>query len=202
MTSMSHIYENFAFQTEQTEERKGGLSEEEIEDSKLASFESGYSSGWEDALRAHEDSKSAISAALKDGLARAELSKEAAFDQFITAAETLIEGIVKQVLPAISQDVLGYHIRDILTEVARTAVDRALEVSVSPEDHDGLVKLSADWLPETARIVCDPALSPGQADLKLGDSETHVDLAEVIAEVGRAVDAFFHVAKETSAHDG
>lgn len=202
MTSLSHLYENFAFQSEPAVKTSGGLSEEEIEDSKLASFEAGYSSGWDDATQAHADSKSAITEALKEGLARAELSKDAAFDQFIAAAETLIEGMVRQVLPAISQDVLGYHIRDILTEVARNAVDQEIEISVSAEDHDSLVRLSADWLPDTARIVCDPALSPGQADLKLGGSETHVDLAEVIAEVGRAVDAFFHVAKETSAHDG
>jgi hypothetical protein len=45
-------------------------------------------------------------------------------------------------------------------------------------------------------------MTSGQADLKLADGETHVDLAEVISEVGRAVDAFFHVAKETSAHAG
>lgn len=200
MTSTSHLYENFAFPPDPPDDQTGGLSEEEIEDSKLASFEAGYSSGWEDAVRAHEESKSAITAALREGLERAELSRDAAFDQFIASAETLIDGIVKQVLPALSQDVLGYHIRDILSGVVHKAMDQTIEISVSPADHDSLARLSAEWLPQTARIVSDPGLSPGQADLKLADGETHVDLAEVIAEVGRAVDAFFHVAKETSAH--
>lgn len=201
MSSTSHLYENFALTAKQPLEQSQ-LSEEEIEDSKLASFEAGYSSGWEDALRAHEDSKTAVSAALKDCFDRANLSRDAAFGQFISAAETLIDGIAKQILPAISQEVLGQHVRDIISDFARSAVDKPIVITVSAEDYDSLVKLSADWLPEPAQLKSDASLRGGQADLRLGETETHVDLAEVIAEVSRAVDAFFHVAKETSPNDG
>ena len=201
MTSTAHMYENFAQSLQETPAAPS-LSEEEVEDVKLASFEVGYSSGWEDALRAHEDSKTAVSTALKDCLDRASLSRDSAFDQFVASAEMLIDGIVKQILPAISQEVLGQHIRDILVETAQSAIGKRVVISVSPQDFDSMEKISGDWLPEAAELRADSSLKTGQADLSLGDSETHVDLAEVISEVSRAVDAFFHIAKETSSDDG
>lgn len=198
---LSHLYEDFTVHTDDPQSAPA-QSEDEIADVRLEAFEEGYSSGWEDALKAHENGKALLSTALSTCLEQATLAKQDAFDQFIASAEGLIEGIVKQVLPEMSQSVLGGHLRDILSKSLTTSIDQPIVLSVSPEDYDTLVRISEDWLPDTALLKADPSLKAGQADLSLAGSEAHVDLATVTQEVNKAVEAFFHIAKETLSNDG
>lgn len=199
--STAHLYENFADPL-LTNDDQFKLSEEDIADEKLESFETGYSSGWDDAVQAHEESKSAVSSTLKECLERATLTKDDAFEQFIVSAEDLIGGIVKQVLPAVSRDVLGEQIREILVERTQDAVTAPLRIAVSPADYENLTALSEEWLPTSTQIAADPTLEAGQADVSVGETETHVDLAGVVEQVTDAVEAFFHVVKEGSSDDG
>lgn len=201
MMSTSHLYENFALGRD-ADTKDSLLSQEDIEDGKLESFEAGYSSGWEDALKAYADGNVALSEALRDSLRMATLVKQEAFDAFLTSSQTLIEGIVTQVLPAMSQETLGQHIRDIISKSIAETSERSIIIKVSAVDYDSLVRISAEWLPDDAELRSDATLSPGQADLSLDSSETHIDLKSVIADVNEAVAAFFHLAKETAQDDG
>lgn len=201
MMGVAHLYEDFTTDVGKAQSVPP-QTEDEIADARLEAFEQGYSSGWEDALKAHRDGASLLSDALRTSLERATLTRQEAFDQFIASAEALIGGIVTQVLPEMSQAVLGGHLRDILNKSLTEGLEQPVVLTVSPADYDTLLRLSHGWLPETARLVADPALKTGQADLKLGGTEAHIDLATVTQEVNAAVEAFFHVAKETLSNDG
>jgi len=197
----AHIYEDFQVQ-ERIERSKTPLSVEEVEDQKLASFETGYSSGWDDALAAYKDSSVVMSEALKTALTQAELSKTAAFEQFVSVTKPLIQGVVSKVLPSLATQVLGRHIVEIIDSAVEETATVPVCVTVSAVEFDGLSAILNGQLGKDLKICSDPGMQPGQVNLSVGDSETSIDLTRVLQDISSAVEAFYHLAQEQTSYDG
>lgn len=196
-----HIYEDFQVQ-ERIERSKTPLSVEEVEDQKLASFETGYSSGWDDALAAYKDSSVVMSQALKTAISQAELSKTAAFEQFVSVTKPLIQGVVSKVLPSLATQVLGQHIVEIIDSAVEETATVPVCVTVSAAEFDGLSAILNGQLGKDLKICSDPGMQPGQVNLSVGDSETSIDLTRVLQDISSAVEAFYHLAQEQTSYDG
>ncbi|MEP4194577.1 MAG: hypothetical protein ABJL99_02970 [Aliishimia sp.] len=193
----SHLYEDFTIQ-EVMEVSNSDFSTEEIEDQKLASFETGYSSGWDDAVAAHKDGKAALSQSLKDAIGKAELSRQKVFDQFISASKPLIEGIIEKILPSLSTQVLSQHIQEVLDSALEGTIEHSIKILVSEDDHCSLSDLSKAWLPNDVQLTIDGTLTAGQVDISLEGGEKRIDLAQIVKDVSSAVEAFYQMSQEVA----
>lgn len=196
----SPLYEDFNIQQPMTPS-KSPVSIEEFEDQKLASFENGYSSGWDDAICAHKDGKIVLSKSLKDSIERAELTRKEALNQFSDLFKPLIHEVISKIFPDFSSCILAQHIKEILNASIEDLAKVPVCISVSRPDYESLRSLTSDFLSDDVSLEVDLALDSGQVCIALGQAETIVDLAQIFKDVSAAVDAFYHLSEESSSND-
>ncbi|WP_170425865.1 ABC transporter ATP-binding protein [Ruegeria arenilitoris] len=197
--SIAHLLEDFTLQA------NGGqlhvLDEDALEEQRLASFEQGYSAGWEDATQAQEGSRGQISADLAKSLEDMSFTYHEAVHRMAQSLEPMFQSLTKVVLPETLD--LGFAARLVeqLTDMARTQIGQPMQVFV-PE---GCAAEVEGMIPEAisapVQVVEDPSLDPGQARLKVGISQREVDCSGLLAAVDQAFQAYVFQAKEAVSHE-
>jgi flagellar assembly protein FliH len=153
-----------------------------LEDEKLASYDTGYRAGWEDANAAQSDDQTRIGADLARNLQTLGFTYHEARSHILKAIEPLLVQIVSQLLPEIARETLALAeglgdapVTLVLNPAARAPVEALLE--------------QATGLPVT--IEEEPTLGEGQVYIRLGSVETQVDLDKATADIAAAVRGFF-----------
>ena len=165
-------------------------SEEAQEMRRLEVFEEGYRAGWDDASRAQAEDQSRIGADLARNLQEISFSYREAYAQVIRGLSPVFSRIVENLLPDLARQTLGPRIVEELTDLARSATDGEIVVTVSPDTETAISDMlaSATSLPVTLRT--DPMLGAGQVELSVGSAEREIDLDAAIKAIAEAVDAF------------
>lgn len=169
---------------------------EDLEDEKLKSFEQGYGAGWEDAIKAQADSGKLLADTVQQSLIEVGFTREEALQAFIAATRPLLDGLVAKLLPALADRTLPQHVTTLLAKAIEDASDLPVEIRVAPDQHAAVSRALGDRMPDNARLSADADLAPGQACFALGTSEKQIDLPELIAEIGEAVEAFYNSVQE------
>lgn len=187
--TISHLLEDFT----QVSEARGSrfLSDDALEDTRLAAFEQGYQAGWEDASNAHSGEQNHISSELARNLQDLSFTYHEAFMHVTTALEPLLTGIVEVVLPDAAHHSLGARIVSEAVELAKTQAQGQLVLTLSSESRERLEPLFQSDLPMPVTMVEDNALGPGQIYLKLGQEERSIDLDSLIKDIQASVSDFF-----------
>ena len=181
----------------ESEEPKPGQTETVVldtvalEEAKLASYESGYTAGWEDASSANQDDKNRISADLARNLQSLSFTYLEARGHVLKAVEPLMREMVGRLLPQLARDALAPVVLDTLMPLAEELGDAPITLMLNPavrEPVEALVS-QATGLPLT--LVEEPTLGEGQVYLKLGDIEREVNLDRAVTEISAAVRGFF-----------
>lgn len=162
-----------------------------LEDAKLASFDTGYRAGWDDAAAAQAGDQSKISADLGRNLQSLGFTYQEARAHVLKAIEPLLLDIVGKLLPALARDALAPMLVETLMPLAEGLADAPITLVLNPAARpavEGLLKQSAG-LPLT--IVEEMTLGEGQAWLRLGAMETKVDLDGATEKIAAAVRSFF-----------
>lgn len=197
--SLSHKYEDFGSFNSAMAPAQETLAEA-FEDQKLQSFEEGYQAGWDDAIKAQADDKARVSAQLDQSLQEMSFTYHEALAKLTTSMRPIMEQVVEKLLPAIARDAVGSHIVEQITGMLRQAGAHPIEIVVSDEGHKTIEALLNRELTEPFSIVREPSLSPGQAFVRIGDSEREIDVDSVVNGVSEAVNAFFHQVSEEQKH--
>lgn len=174
------------------------VSEDEWQDHRLAAFEQGYSAGWEDAVQAQVREHRRLSEALARNLEDMSFGYHEALAQMVAALAPVLRAIIDRVLPEAMALSFGQHIVDELLGLAADAAGRPAVVAV-PAGAAALVApmLQRDFAMPVA-LVEDPALDPGQAQIRLGDSGRDIDCDRLLASIRATIEAFlFHATEET-----
>ena len=103
-----------------------------LEDAKLASFESGYSAGWEDAAAAQADDQTRVSADLARSLQSLSFTYHEARSHVLKAVEPLLRQVVSQLLPAIAKAALAAKVLEVLMPLAEGLVDAPITLMLNP----------------------------------------------------------------------
>lgn len=177
------------------------MSTEEIEDLKLLSFEGGFQAGWEEALKAQAETSSHVSEGLAASMKSASFEYQELRDSLQTAVQTIMREVVDTVLPFAARASLGVHICDQIKAISQDALDRAIEIVVSPGREATVHDVLTEELSDPFKVVVDPMMSPNQACLRLGSKEIDVDLDKTVAEIASAVGSFFET-QQTEVNDG
>jgi len=167
-----------------------------MEDAKIASFEQGYTAGWDDAVAAQEIDQTRIRADLARTLQTLSFSFQEARAHVLQAIRPLILEITNRLLPEMAREALAPIVLETLMPMADTMADAPLTLVLNPSVRAQVEQLleQATGLPMV--IEEEPSLSEGQVYIRFGTAETKVDLSQATADITNAVRAFFTLTNE------
>lgn len=162
-----------------------------LEEARLAAYEQGYSAGWEDAANATSEDQNRIGADLARSIQALGFTYHEARMHVLRAIGPLLQEMVGRLLPEMAREALAPVVLETLMPLAETMADAPVSIVMNPAVRPAIEALleRATGLPLT--LIEEPTLSEGQVYLRLGDTETHVDLDRATAEIATAVRGFF-----------
>lgn len=190
------------FETDHVSSSVSGASinSAELEDQRLEAFESGYKAGWDDAVAARSDAETAQ----RDEVARALQALSFTFHDarahVLQALSPLIAEVAARLLPEIAHSALPHLVVEALGPYADIAAEAPVLILVNPEARQRVEALVGQQPGLPIRYQETPELSPGQVSLRLGDTETRVDLDAALATIRTALDDFFDLAAMENRH--
>lgn len=164
-----------------------------VEEAKVASFEQGYSAGWEDAVAAQNGEQNRIRADLARNLQSLAFTFQDARSHVLQSIRPLILEMVDRLLPEVAREALAPTVVEALTPMAEGMADAPLTLVLNPAARAEVEDLvtQATGLPMV--IEEEPSLPEGQVYIRLGPTETKVDLSQVTSDIATAVRAFFNL---------
>lgn len=161
--------------------------EAEVEAARLQAYESGYKTGWDDAVRAAAAERKSLGEELARNL------RDLGFTYFEARGELLvgIRAFLGELLDTLFPELLSEAAASAVLEALSTLVEESCQgdvtVSVSPEDADAVRSLLP--LPEGVEITVteEPALAPGQARLNAASRSFSIDAEAVVTMLREAL---------------
>jgi len=171
-----------------------------LEEARLASYEQGYTAGWEDAVAAQNAEKSQMAAHLAHNLQSLSFTYHEARVHILRALEPLLTEMIAQVLPEIAKGALTVTIQDALMPLAETAADSPIKILFNPAARSSIEPLIEQANGPPLELVEEVTLGEGQVFLLLGDVETRVDLDGAIFEIKAALEDFLTLTTKDPLH--
>lgn len=171
-----------------------------VEEAKIASYEQGYSAGWEDASAAQQGDQTRIRADLARSLQSLSFTFQDARGHVLQAIKPLILEMTSRLLPEIARLSLGPTVLDALMPLADQSADSPLTLVLNPAVRDRVEGLVAEAAGLPMVIEEEPSLSEGQVYIRLGPKEQKVDLDRVTSDITAAVRGFFNLPAKDAPH--
>jgi flagellar assembly protein FliH len=170
------------------------------EEAALKSFEDGYQAGWEDAIKAQADTQSAIREEFAQSLQDMSFTYHEALFKLTSGMQPLMTELLEKLLPAVAKGALVAHLSEQLETLVKDMAEQPIEIVTSPENQIAIESLMPEGHDHPFRPSFDPTLSPGQAFLKIGQSERSIDLDQVIQGIETAMSAYFFEMEQKQKH--
>lgn len=164
-----------------------------VEEAKVASFEQGYSAGWDDAVAAQHGDQTRIRADLARNLQSLAFTFQDARSHVLQAIRPLILEMVDRLLPEVAREALAPTVLEALAPLADNLADAPLTLVLNPAARGQIEDLVAQATGLPMVIDEEPSLPEGQVYIRFGPTETKVDLSQVTADIAIAVRAFFNL---------
>jgi flagellar assembly protein FliH len=167
-----------------------------LEEARLASYDSGYAAGWEDATAAQNGDQARIGADLARNLQTLSFTYQEARSHLLRSLEPLLEAVVGRLLPELARETLGGIVLDTLMPMAEGLADAPVTLVLNPAVRPAVEPLISGATGLPILIEEETSLSEGQIYLRFGGLETRVDLDHAIAEITAALRGFFDMASK------
>jgi flagellar biosynthesis/type III secretory pathway protein FliH len=164
-----------------------------LDEARVASFEQGYSAGWEDAAAAQDGDQSRIRADLARNLQSLAFTFQDARTHVLQAIRPLILEMTNRLLPEVAREALAPAVLEALMPLADELADAPLTLVLNPAVRDRVETIVAQATGLPMRIEEESSLSEGQVYIRLGPAETKVDLTQVTDDIAAAVRGFFNL---------
>ena len=198
--SLSHRYRNFGNE-KPTPTASGNDSSDERESEKLEAFDAGYQAGWDDATKAHGEEKGRVSAELGQNLLDLSFTYQEALTKLTNSLEPVLLQIVEKLLPEVVRAALAARILEQVNNLVKAQLSGPVEIVVHSQNVASVNEIIKSQVPEPFEITGENSLGEGQAFVRIGHHELEVDLDSVVADVSKALNAFFHESKQ-EVHNG
>lgn len=197
MMAIAHLLEDFSV-IDRPEKSVMEMSDDAVEDIRLASFEQGYTAGWDDAIRVESDDKNRVIATLAQNLEDFSFTYQEALAQMTKAVEPVFEALMHKVLPEALMQGVGAKIVEQCLVLARDQVEQPAMLVVPVGAGTALKPILQKDLPMQIVIRECSDIAPGQIQLRVGDGEREIDADVLLASLNESVDAFYHTLTEDS----
>lgn len=169
-----------------------------LEEARLASYDSGYAAGWEDATAAQSGDQSRVRADLARNLQALSFTFQEARAHVLRGMQPLLEAVVGKLLPELARETLGAIVLDSLMPMAEGLADAPVTIVLNPAVRAAVEPLIAEATGLPLTIEEETSLSEGQVYLRFGTVETRIDLDRAIADIAATMRGFFDLnSKET-----
>lgn len=165
-----------------------------FEEVKLASFEEGYSAGWEDAVAAQSGDQTRISDDLARNFQSLAFTYHEAREHILQSIEPLIREMTTLVLPRVAKASLGAFILETVRPLVAEASNAPMVLVINPNARPAVEAVLTGDKAIPLQIQDEPSLGEGQAYIRFGRSETRIDLDRALAGIAAALDDFFKLA--------
>tara|TARA_R110002094_G_scaffold16487_14_gene28049 strand:- start:29 stop:628 length:600 start_codon:yes stop_codon:yes gene_type:complete len=167
-----------------------------LEDERLEAFENGYQAGWDDSTKVHKEDGERVLADVAQNLQDMSFTYHEAYGKIALAMKPLLTQFVTKLMPAAIQRGLHAHILQEVATLLDAQADGAIELAVAPACLGPINDVLSDQLSVPFNIVSEPALTEGQAYVRVGASEREINLDAVLTATADAVAAFFDQAQK------
>ncbi|MDB5661062.1 MAG: flagellar biosynthesis protein [Cypionkella sp.] len=167
-----------------------------FEETKLASYDSGYAAGWEDASMAQSSDQTRVQADLARNLQDLSFTFHEARQHVLRALQPLMSEMVGRLLPALARETLAQVVLDSLMPMAEKQADTPVTLVLNPAARPAVEALLEKATGLALTLSEEPSLSEGQVYLKFGDVETQINLDRATAEITAAVRGFFEIPQQ------
>ena len=164
-----------------------------LEDLRILAYEQGYTAGWDDAAAAQTDDQARIKADFARNLQSLGFTFQEARMHVLRAIHPLIQEIVSHLLPKIARESLASVALEALMPLADQMADAQVTLVLNPVSRAAVEALLEQATGLPLIIIEEPTLGEGQVYLRLGDSETRIDLDRATADIATAVRDFFNL---------
>ncbi len=171
-----------------------------LEEAKIASYEQGYSAGWEDASAAQQGDQSRIRADLARNLQSLSFTFQDARSHVLQAIRPLILEMTGRLLPELAREALAPIVLEALMPMAEGMGDAPLTLVLHPAVRERVESLVAQATGLPIIIEEEDSLGEGQVYIRLGPQETKVDLTRVTEDITAAVRGFFNLSDQDGSH--
>jgi flagellar biosynthesis/type III secretory pathway protein FliH len=169
------------------------VEDTQTEEAKLAAYEQGYGAGWEDASAAIADDDTRLRAELANHLQSLSFTYHEARIHILSALEPLLVEMAQKLLPEIAQASIAPLVLETMMTLAETLADAPVTVLVHPQSKAMIEAFLTEANAPPFSLKEEPALSAGEVHLRLGDTETQVDLDTVMQTIRAALSDFFEL---------
>jgi flagellar biosynthesis/type III secretory pathway protein FliH len=164
-----------------------------LEESKLESYEKGYTAGWDDAAAAQTQDHKHASAELARNFQTLDFTYQEARTHVLKAIRPLLNALVGSLLPELARDTLAPTVLETLMPIAESLADAPITLVLNPHARVAVEVMLKNATGLPLQIIEESSLGEGQVFLRVGDTETEVNLERAIAEISLAVQNFFEL---------
>ncbi|EGJ22815.1 FliH2 [Cereibacter sphaeroides WS8N] len=171
-----------------------------VEEGRQASYEEGYRAGWEDAVKARSEEEARMQAELARNLQALGFTFREARMHVLRGIEPLMEALVGRILPDMARQMLAPLVLETLMPLADGMSEAPVTLLVHPSARACLERLLDGAVALPLVIHDEPSLDEGQATIRLGVSETQVDLDRAVTDIAAAVRSYFDLTQQEVRH--
>ena len=171
-----------------------------LEDIRMLAYEQGYTAGWDDAAASETDDQTRIKADFARNLQSLGFTFQEARMHVLRALQPLIYEIVASLLPKMARETLASIALDTLMPLADQMADAPVTLVLNPASRAAVETLLEQTTGLPLTVIEEPTLGEGQVYLRLGDSETRIDLDRATADIAAAVRDFFDHSEKDKRH--
>lgn len=167
------------------------LDPAEIEEMRVQAYENGYRAGWDDASSSHAAERAEVHAEVGRNLQAMSFTYHEARAQLLRALEPLLHDIAAQLLPEVARAALPGHVAALLLPLAEQATEVPVVLAVHPDARAEVEALIS--MPSGLPLVIEEnaGIAPGQASLRLSETETRIDLEAAVTAITALIRDFF-----------
>lgn len=186
--SITHLLEDFEIHLNPGSRRRV-FSDVQLEELRLSSFETGYTAGWDDAVKSLGETQVRVAEGLEKRIEDIQFTYVEALAAMLAATEPVFRAILDQLLPSTTDPVLAGTLLDELNVLAREAGDAGLVLTVPVGSSDYVGRAVGNTPAVPVKIVEDSAFPPDRAAIKLAAEEHEIDLAGFAAAMRETIEA-------------
>jgi flagellar assembly protein FliH len=192
--TISHRYQNFG---SQIDDQPISSDLEKLEDEKLQSFETGYQSGWDDAVAAQKSLRDNVTAEFARNLQSISFSYHEARSALTSELRRAVEPLLLELLPTIAHETLFLHLMEKIGEFSEDTLRKSLVISVPENRFETMKSLFEENLEAPFELVVDDSFADDQVFVKLGAEEHEINFDPWLEDMKSAIGSLFDaIAKE------
>lgn len=196
--TLAHLYVDFGKSPTQRSDASRTGDQTELETEKLVAFESGYKSGWDDALSAQSQSNTSVGDEFAQSLQEISFSYHEARATLRKELCAAFKPVIAHLLPKMLQETFGQHVLEQIETLAQNTLERPIQITTSPQRMIALQALCEETLKEPFVITPDENVDDDDVYLRLGAAEHEVAFGPWLEEIQNSLASFLENQSEES----